>query len=65
MPYAVGPPWCQVSTETQYTQLFGASSADADPVGYMTRLRKLVKVYNADIGDSVPLVVNTMGWKQG
>lgn len=61
-----GPPWCNASmVYDEHTELFGASTAAADPVKYIQCVERLIGVYQREMHSSIPLVVNTMGWKQG
>ena len=57
-----GPSWCHVPDDVDNIELYGALSADVDPDRYMQCVRNLVnKVHQSNL----PLMVNTMGWKQG
>ncbi|XP_067929934.1 polynucleotide 5'-hydroxyl-kinase NOL9-like [Watersipora subatra] len=60
----LGPPWTHIPDRVDNSQLYGALSADIDPEKYVRCMRKLVADYMSQ-DTSRPLIVNTMGWKQG
>lgn len=63
-PVVVGPAWTHIPESVDRMQLYGAVSADIDPDRYIGCVRALLRDY--ELSDTpAPLVVNTMGWKQG